>query len=86
VFLEYAGLTCINCDMYVMTDITNTDIIPLIFRTNNTERRVARAGFVRMSRESQRQRFENFKQNILILSAEKIANYCAIYKKKINKA
>ena len=57
--------------MYVMIDITNTDIIPLIRRTNNTKRLVARTGFVRMPREFQGQRYEDFKQSILILSAEK---------------
>jgi hypothetical protein len=49
-----------------------TDIIPLICRTNNTKRRVARAGFLRIPRESQGQRYEDYKQNILILSAEKM--------------
>jgi hypothetical protein len=69
--------------MYVMTNVTNTDIIPLIFRTNNTERRVARAGFVRMPRESQGHRHEYLKQNILILSAEKIL-IIVQYTRKIN--
>jgi hypothetical protein len=60
--------------------ITNTGIIPLIFRTNNRKRHVAREGLVWMSREFKGERNKDFIQNILILRPEKCNNYWAKYK------